>query len=45
MASPRSGEHQYFDHVEIVGDGSGFTVKPINANGAVQHALTLAPPR
>ncbi|MBV1779819.1 alkaline phosphatase D family protein [Paeniglutamicibacter sp. ABSL32-1] len=45
MASPRSGEHQYFGHVEIPGDGSAFTVKLINANGAVQYTRTLTPRR
>ncbi|RAX50420.1 alkaline phosphatase [Arthrobacter sp. AQ5-05] len=45
MASPRSGEHQYFGHVEIPGDGSAFTVKLINANGQVQYTRTLSPRR
>ncbi|MDQ0095600.1 alkaline phosphatase D family protein [Paeniglutamicibacter psychrophenolicus] len=41
MASPRSGEHQYFGHVEIPGDGSAFTVKLVNANGKVQYTKML----
>lgn len=45
MASPRSGDHQYFGHVEVAGDGSAFTVKLINANGQVQYTRTLAPRR
>ena len=45
MASPRSGEHQYFGHVDLAGDGSEFTIKFINANGAVQYTRTLIPQR
>ncbi|GAA3324302.1 alkaline phosphatase D family protein [Paeniglutamicibacter sulfureus] len=45
MASPRSGEHQYFGHVDVAGDGSAFTVKLINANGEVQYTRTLKPRR
>lgn len=45
MGSPRSGDHQYFGHVAVMGDGSEFTVRLINANGAVQYTRTLAPER
>ena len=45
LGSPRSGEHQYFGHVDVSGDGSEFTVKLINANGRVQYTKTLVPER
>jgi alkaline phosphatase D len=45
LGSPRSGDHQYFGHVDVAGDGSEFTVKLINANGAVQYTKTLTPQR
>lgn len=45
LGSPRSGEHQYFGHVNVAGDGSEFTVKLINANGKVQYTRTLTPQR
>ncbi|GAA1357162.1 alkaline phosphatase D family protein [Arthrobacter rhombi] len=45
LGSPRSGEHQYFGHVDVAGDGSEFTVKLINANGKVQYSRTLTPQR
>ncbi|MGO2003216.1 alkaline phosphatase D family protein [Arthrobacter rhombi] len=45
LGSPRSGEHQYFGHVKVAGDGSEFTVKLINALGQVQYSRTLVPER
>ncbi|WP_270238476.1 alkaline phosphatase D family protein [Kocuria marina] len=45
MGSPRSGEHQYFGHVNISGDGSAFTVRLINANGTTVYTRTLTPQR
>lgn len=41
--SPRSGEHQYFGHVSVAGDGSEFTVKLINALGDTVFTKTLTP--
>ena len=41
MGSPRSGEHQYFGHVEIPADGSEFRVRLINANGRAVYSRTL----
>ena len=45
MGSPRSGEHQYFGHVNVAGDGSTFTVRLINANGTTVYTRTLTPQR
>ncbi|MGK4217038.1 alkaline phosphatase D family protein [Kocuria marina] len=45
MGSPRSGEHQYFGHVNVAGDGSAFTVRLINANGTTVYTRTLTPQR
>lgn len=45
MGSPRSGEHQYFGHVDLAGDGSAFTVSLINANGRRVYCRTLTPQR
>ena len=39
--SPRSGEHQYFGHVEIPAGGAEFRVRLINANGRAVYAKTL----
>jgi alkaline phosphatase D len=45
LGSPRSGDHQYFGHVDVAGDGSEFSVSLVNANGAVQYSRTLVPER
>ena len=41
MGSPRSGEHQYFGHVEIPEDGREFRVRLINAAGRTVYSRTL----
>ena len=41
MGSPRSGEHQYFGHVEIPEDGREFRVRLINAVGRTVYSRTL----
>lgn len=41
MGSPRSGEHQYFGHVEIPEDGQEFRVSLVNANGRTVYRKIL----
>ena len=41
MGSPRTGEHQYFGHVEIPEDGRAFRVRLINAQGTTVYSRTL----
>ncbi|XNY99336.1 alkaline phosphatase D family protein [Micrococcus luteus] len=41
MGSPRSGEHQYFGHVEIPEDGQEFRVSLVNAAGRTVYRRTL----
>ena len=41
MGSPRSGEHQYFGHVEIPEDGREFRVSLVNVNGRTVYRRTL----
>jgi len=41
MGSPRTGEHQYFGHVEIPEDGREFRVRLINAQGTTVYSRTL----
>ncbi|SDB86192.1 alkaline phosphatase D [Raineyella antarctica] len=41
--SPRSGEHQYFGHVAVAGDGAEFVVSLVNANGDTVYTKALIP--